>query len=545
MTETDQGSDQWSYQGQHPTEPLPISDDGDPYSYLESLQKIGQFKIESFLQRGGMNFLYLGTDLITDQPVAIKILLPKFASRKDIMERFLREAEILSIADHPNIVKMYSHGFWEHGYYIAMEFITGGSLRQYLLENPLSLKRSLEMILEISYAICHLHTHGIIHRDLKLENILVTEEGSIKVIDFGIAQLLDDVKEEERSVFLHRTIGTPIYMSPEQRENPENVSYPSDIYSLGIIAYELVLGRFSHGHVHLSLMPKGLQKILSKALQQNPNERYQDIVDFIGDLSEYLNSEALQKDRKVGDQTSELFDNLQKTKKILFNREVPKWPSLNIGLATNEDTFKTSRYGDFLHPSEESFVFLFGESIALDSEAIISSSAIRGMVRALLSAGSSLKKFICDLNKLLLVDPGSAPYALCCLNISPNQKSLNFISCDYGHLWRIPKGSEKLESLSNSNCHLKVSGAEFHESVFTLSEGDQLLLYCGNFTPDIEAILVHGAIEYSGLPPQQKAEGMMRRLRLLTTKFSQNDLKLKTLHSGFSVLCIGLEDEVK
>ncbi|MBA3604200.1 MAG: protein kinase [Parachlamydiaceae bacterium] len=543
MTETDQWSDQWSDQGQHPTEPLPRSDDGESHSYLEELQQIGQYKIESFLQCGGMNFLYLGTDLKTDQPVAIKILLPKFASRKDIMERFLREAEILSIADHPNIVKMYCHGPWEHGYYIAMEFITGGSLRQYLLENPLSLKRALEMILEISYAICHLHTHGIIHRDLKLENILVTEDGNIKVIDFGIAQLLADVKEEERSVFLHRTIGTPIYMSPEQRENPENVSYPSDIYSLGIIAYELVLGRFSHGHVHLSLMPKGLQKILSKALQHNPNERYQDIVDFIGDLSEYLNSEALQKDRRVGDQTSELFDNLQKTKKILFNRDIPKWPLLNIGLATTEGSVNSSRYGDFLQFSEDSFVILFGESIALDSEAIISSSAIRGMARALLKTKSSLKEFVSELNKLLLEDPGSAPYALCSLSISPNQKSLSFISCGYGYLWRIPKGGEILEPLSNSNFHLKVSGAEFNESVFSLKEGDQLLLYCGIYSPDIEAILMHGAIEYSGLPPQQKAEGMMRRLRLVTTKFSQNDLKAKTSRPGFSVLCIQLEND--
>ena len=156
-----------------------------------------------------MNFLYLGTDLETDQPVAIKILLPKFANRKDITERFLREAEILELANHPNIVKMYSHGPWEHGYYIAMEFIVGGSLRQYLLETPLSLKRSLEIILEIAYGICHLHTHGIIHRDLKLENILVTEEGEIKVIDFGIAQLIADVKEEERSVFLHRKSARP------------------------------------------------------------------------------------------------------------------------------------------------------------------------------------------------------------------------------------------------------------------------------------------------------------------------------------------------
>src|SRR6202040_2179363 len=111
------------------------------------------------------------------------------------------------------------------------------------------------------------------------ENILIDQNGLVKVIDFGISQLLtvDKTHDSHRQQF----VGTPVYMSPEQRENPESVSYPSDIYSLGIIAYELVLGKLSHGQIHLSLMPKGLQKILNKALQPRQQDRYQDIVDFI------------------------------------------------------------------------------------------------------------------------------------------------------------------------------------------------------------------------------------------------------------------------
>ena len=134
-----------------------------------------------------------------------------------------------------------------------MEFIQGLSLRQQILRVPISLKRALEIIKDIAYALCHLHTHGVIHRDLKPENILITNDSQIKVIDFGIAQLLSE-QILKKAPLKQRMIGTPVYISPEQRDNPESVSYPSDIYSLGIIAYELILGRLSQGHIHLSLI---------------------------------------------------------------------------------------------------------------------------------------------------------------------------------------------------------------------------------------------------------------------------------------------------
>src|SRR4029079_1531407 len=148
---------------------------------------------------------------------------PEFLSNPEMLQRFFREASIIELADHPNIVKLYGQGQWEGGLYIAMEFIQGISLREYLTHNLISLKHALEIVMEISMALCHLHAHGVIHRDLKPENILVTETGGIKVIDFGIAQVLTEDKTDPRSQ--KRLIGTPIYMSPEQRNNPESTSY--------------------------------------------------------------------------------------------------------------------------------------------------------------------------------------------------------------------------------------------------------------------------------------------------------------------------------
>ena len=188
----------------------------------------------------------------SSEPILIKVLLPKFLKDPDVTARFLNEAHIIATANHPNIVKLYESGTWEGGLYIAMEFVKGSSLRKSLVNQPFSLKRALNILLQISYALCHLHTHGIVHGDLKPENILITESGEVKLIDFGIAQILSDKEKKDVS---KRLTGTPIYMSPEQLEDWGNVSCQSDIYSLGIMAYELALGKITHGRVIISLAP--------------------------------------------------------------------------------------------------------------------------------------------------------------------------------------------------------------------------------------------------------------------------------------------------
>lgn len=499
---------------QQDTEPLPLIQDKISPAFTEIPQTIGRYKIESLLQSGGMSKIYLGIDPATQSAVAVKVLLAKYLDNPGIIERFLREAKILSYVNHPNIVKMYEHGTWEGGFYIAMEFIVGGSLRQYLLQNPLSLRRALEMILDIAYGVCHLHTQGIIHRDLKLENILVNDEGVIKIIDFGIAQLLHAVKAEEHLDYIQMTVGTPIYMSPEQRENPETVSYPSDIYSLGIIAYELLLGRLSHGHVHLALMPRGLQKILAKALQHDLKDRYQDIVDFIADLSNYMNSQALESERRGGDRTTEFFDSLLKAKKMLHPMVFPSWPKLEIGGAANVMNILIGSYCDFLQLDTSIFALVLGQSEGHDAEGVLSSAAMRSMVRVLLTKEISLQELALQLNQQLLQDIYGIPFGICCLKLYLG-KAVSFLSCGYGALWHISKKKKILSILCN-NFALKVPGANYHETVYPFIPGDQLLVYGGpSCTVEMEKVLIQEALEQAGNSPQQKAEAIMRRLKIL------------------------------
>lgn len=432
---------------QQPTRPAAQPDETAPQIF-ELPQKIGPYKIETLLEKGGMSIVYLGSHPETHEPTTIKVLSPKFVSNPEVVERFLREAEIIALADHPNIVKLYGHGKWEKGLYIAMEFIQGISLRQYILQTPISLKRALEIIIDIAYALCHLHTHGVIHRDLKPENILVTESGTIKVIDFGIAQLLTEASAETTSH--QRVIGTPIYMSPEQRENPESVSFPSDIYSLGIIAYELMLGKLSHGQIHLSLMPKGMQKILVKALQPDVKDRYQDIVDFIVAVSNYLNSEAFEKDKVVKDHLSELSESLRRIQTILNNEKAPFWPELNIQVSTYSPQTITTVYHDFLELSPGIYGIVFTESSLKGAEGMVFCSIFRGMLRGLIKTISNPIELVRALNQNLVQEKLDNAFNFNYLIIDTKKNVTQYLICGQSYLWLRPHTKLPFKAVSEN-----------------------------------------------------------------------------------------------
>src|SRR5690349_1252107 len=194
---------------------------------------IGPYKIESLFSKGGMSLLYLGLDPEIKKALIIKVLSPSYVTHPEAVERFLKEAKVIALTNHPNIVKLHGQGEWEKGLYIAMELIHGISLKQFIMQHSLSMRRALEIVLQVSFALLHLHSHGVIHRDLKPENILITEDGEIKVIDFGIAQLHEE--KEKKIEISGRFLGTPNYMSPEQKEDPFSVTFATDIYSLGVI----------------------------------------------------------------------------------------------------------------------------------------------------------------------------------------------------------------------------------------------------------------------------------------------------------------------
>lgn len=325
--------------GSHPSEAQPAP----PPSH------IGRFQIDGIYSQGGMSTIYLATDPLTNDQMVVKVLLPRFVSDPTLVRQFINEGHIIAMTDHPNIVKLYEYGEWEGGVYIAMELVRGTSLRRILQHNPLPLKSALEVLLQVCYAMSHLHSHGVIHGDLKPENILLTDQNQVKVIDFGIAKVISEAMPVTQGK--ERFIGTPIYMSPETQENPKNTSIQSDIYSLGIIAYELVMGKITHGRVLLALAPRGMQNILQKALQPKPEDRYHDMNEFISEISEYIHSGNLQKDRQGIDYFFELFAQVEAQQKQLLTSLLPQTDSsvgvtISYGVGLNALYFRVFHHLD-------------------------------------------------------------------------------------------------------------------------------------------------------------------------------------------------------
>jgi hypothetical protein len=446
--------------------------------------RIGPYKIESLLSKGGMSYLYLGLHPSTSQPIVVKVLSPKYLKNKEISNRFLKEAQIIGMTNHPNIVRLYGQGSWEKGLYIAMEFIQGVSLRQFIQQKSLSHRRALEIILQVAYALCHLHTHGVIHRDLKPENILITESGEIKVIDFGIAQLHDE-EALERITHTKGMMGTPVYMSPEQKENPHSVSYASDIYSLGIIAYELLLGRLSHGVIHLALLGKSLRTIIDKALKADLKERYQDIVDFITDVSHYLKTLGGHEQETTEEVSDEVLNMVQKGRQILIPKKIPRWPHVEFGLAVQEGMSLSGLYLDFFSLPENRFCIVLAEPLETTSSTLLTCSILRGMVRmAITHAFHNGKKdahpikMLSALNSALFEDPMQQKFSLVLLLLSPERDQLSFVSCSYSSLWHIPEGSKKVRLLSTPNPPLGAdSNATLLETADNWNSGDTLILH--------------------------------------------------------------------
>ncbi len=464
---------------------------------------IGPYRIESLLSKGGMSLLYLGVHPPTRLALAVKVLSPEFVKHPEMIKRFLNEAKIIGLTSHPNIVKLYGQGEWEGGLYIAMELIRGVSLRQFILQQSLSLKRCIDIILQVGYALSHLHSHGVIHGDLKPENILITEDGVVKVIDFGIARLHEETKKT--STRPEKIMGTPVYMSPEQKEDPSKMTFASDIYALGVIAYELAMGKLSYGVIHLSLLPKGLRKIIEKALAISPQERYPDAISFITDLSQYLKSGGLERDRPGSDQWKELFETLQRTVQSLSPSSLPTWPGVEIGIAKYRALGQVGSYYDYFR-FPDSYAILLAECDLPGVESGIYIGVLHGLVRALIDPDP---RWLSKLTQKIREELPSIRFTFSYLLLRPRLDQLTFYSCGGSSLLHFPQGSETARRHQRQNPLLGEEGPNELLSVSDNWDAGDLLIFHSFETP-FEETLINGVEQNMLLSPSSQAEALLK-----------------------------------
>ncbi|MEN9344159.1 MAG: ser/Thr protein kinase [Chlamydiota bacterium] len=431
---------------------------------------IGPYKIESLFSKGGMSFLYLGLNEENRTPVIIKVLSPAYVNCPQAVGQFIKEAKIIALSNHPNIVKIYGQGEWEQGLYIAMELIRGVSLKQFISQHSLSLKRALEIILQVAYALEHLHQHGIIHRDLKPENILITEDGDIKVIDFGIAQLHEE-KHPSPAV-----VGTPNYMSPEQKENSSPLTFASDIYSLGIILYELILGKLSYGLITLAGLPRKLKALLAKTLAISPLQRYQQISDFIQDISQYLESGALDKEKPGSDLVKEIQEEIQKASHSLSLTTAPHFPQIDFGIAKAKGPQQLGLYYDAFSLSDDTYLLVFASTLSTKLSSPIQVSFLKGLIHYAIHTHKpplSLPSLLSTLGQMQ-----QEQLALTIVHLNPLSNLISYIGCGMPPLLHMSAENKAIHLLSSDNDPLgKTPSSTFSEAQDNWNEGDTLIIH--------------------------------------------------------------------
>lgn len=268
----------------------------------------GKYEIHNLIGVGGMAYVYRAYDRVEDRWVAIKILKEEFSDNSDFLRRFRNEAKAITLLSHPNIVEVFDVSFGDRLQYIVMEYIDGVTLKQYIeQERALRWDEALHFTIQILMALEHAHEKGIIHRDIKPQNVMLLQDGTIKVTDFGIARF----SQSETQTMTDKAIGSVHYIAPEQARG-DFITDKADIYSVGVMLYEMITGRLpfmADNAVSVALMqlqakpvmprdlnpglPRGLEQITMKAMEKNPVDRFQSAGEMLDDIDRFRHNPGM------------------------------------------------------------------------------------------------------------------------------------------------------------------------------------------------------------------------------------------------------------
>jgi serine/threonine-protein kinase len=291
----------------------------------------GRYEVQEIIGVGGMAVVYKAYDSIDDRVVAVKILKDEYLANEEFRRRFKNESKAIAVLSHPNIVKVYDVSYGDRLQYIIMEYVEGITLKEYIDQvGTVTWKEAVHFVTQILRALQHAHDKGIVHRDVKPQNIMLLQNGNIKVTDFGIARF----SRSETRTMSEGAIGSVHYISPEQARG-DITDDKADIYSVGVVLYEMLTGQVpfqSENSVSVAIMqlqaepkppreindsiPIGLEQITMKAMQKNTHDRYQSAAEMLLDLEEFKRNPSV---------------------KFEYNHFVDNVPTKFIGKPTNQN----------------------------------------------------------------------------------------------------------------------------------------------------------------------------------------------------------------
>ncbi|MEJ2616359.1 MAG: serine/threonine-protein kinase, partial [Ignavibacteriaceae bacterium] len=267
---------------------------------IEIGQKISHYQILEKLGQGGMGVVYIAQDLKLDRKVALKFLPSSYSFDEEAKKRFIHEAKAISSLQHHNICSVHEIDETDVGQlFICMDLYEGETLKELIKKGPFNIEKALDITMQIAEGLAKAHEKNIIHRDIKPANIFITNDGIVKILDFGLAK----VSAQTQMTVMGTTMGTVAYMSPEQSRG-ENVDHRTDIWALGVILYEMLTGQqpfkgdYEQAVIYSLLneepellksinkeIPEQLELIVKKAIEKNPEDRYQNINELLNDLN--------------------------------------------------------------------------------------------------------------------------------------------------------------------------------------------------------------------------------------------------------------------
>jgi len=304
-----------------------------------------------------MGAVYKARQRGLDRMVALKILPPQISAEPAFAERFAREARALARLNHPNVVTVFDLGQTGPLYYFLMEFVDGINLRQMLQAGQLAPRDALNLTLQICEVLEYAHGEGVVHRDIKPENILIDKKGHVKIADFGLSKLLGVARQDLQLTMSNQVMGTMHYMAPEQIDKPLEVDHRADLYSLGVVFYEMLTGELPLGRFELpsqkSAVDSRLDELVLKILERNPKSRYQQAAEIRTELESIAGVAS-----KLSPEASRKMSYEYRSKATLFG-----WPLLHMAMGVDPATGrKRSARGVIALGSSARGVIAFGDT---------------------------------------------------------------------------------------------------------------------------------------------------------------------------------------
>jgi len=403
--------------------------------------KIGDYTVISQIGFGGMGII-MKASAPDSSLVALKIIKSEHMHSQSLVQRFIKEMKISSMLNHKNIASFLGGGVDNFGHnYFAMEFIDGINLHDLLAKNAISLSLALNIFTQLCTGLAYAHSQNIIHRDIKPENIIINKKGIVKIIDFGIARL--DRTNATSMTMTNVIMGSPIYMSPEQKSDFKHVDSRTDIYAAGAVFYEMLSGAMPGGLLRMDIIPKNLRSIVEKAIAYDVKERYTSAKSILKDLDSYMNNKNFARDQKA---IRKIEDNI-KLRQILirsfYPEKIPEVTGLDIADFYIPAEGIGGNYYDYIKINETYTAILVGNIFDyVDVEAALFLAMLRSVFRMIAKESTDPGVTLKKLNDVLSTERFNTLALFSYIIFNSKTKTASIATAGYRPIMILRKGAK-------------------------------------------------------------------------------------------------------